>query len=424
MDLDGTDQNAMPWLVDASIDSFSQELRLASQLGETVDWMIGANYQDDSSEDDQHMDGYAGANSGIGPYRYEYFYYSNHQDVVTQAIFASVDYKLTDSLTAQASIRYTKSENDFQGCVWDAGDGKLAAAFSLVSAVPIGAGECVTMDPATFIPVPIVKDNLDESNVPWRVGLNWKPSEQALYYANITQGYKAGSFSTVPGLFTNQFNPVTQESLLAYEIGFRNEFFDRTLQLSGAAFYYDYNDKQLIGNVTTAFGNLPSLVSIPKSRIQGAELNAVWRPLAALRLSAGVTYVDSEVTDHFTTNDPFNNPVDLQGESFPNTPEWQLTADGEYEFPITSAMTGFVGATGSYRSETSASFGGSPTHVLDSYGLLDLRAGFDMDDWRVQVWGRNVTDKFYVQTVTHLNDTVARMTGMPATYGLTVSYSF
>ena len=37
-------------------------------------------------------------------------------------------------------------------------------------------------------------------------------------------------------------------------------------------------------------------------------------------------------------------------------------------------------------------------------------------------WGRNVTDKYYWNQAQHVNDVLVRFTGMPATYGVTLSY--
>src|SRR3546814_15753292 len=84
------------------------------------------------------------------------------------------------------------------------------------------------------------------------------------------------------------------ESLLSYEAGFRASLLDRRVQLSGAAFYYDYRDKQLIGWANTAFGPLPQLVNIPKSRVVGAELEITAQPVVGLRVNADVTYIDTQ----------------------------------------------------------------------------------------------------------------------------------
>ena len=422
IDSDGTGLDNFLLTIRAAIQSFSQELRLA---GATPDkrlrWMVGASYQDDKTRDDQEGT-YTASNSGIGPLRYHDFINSNHQKIDTKAAFGSLDFNLTDTWSAQSSVRYTKYENHFLGCLFDTGDGELATTFSSIASAPIAPGACVTLDPATFAAVPIVSKDLDESNVSWRAGLNYKPSSESLYYVNATKGFKAGSFPTVPGLFPNQFDPIKQESVLAYELGTKQTLLSHSLQVDAAAFYYDYKDKQLIGYITTAFGNLPGLVSIPKSRVVGGELNVTWKPVSSLTLTAGGTYVDSRVTDNFTTNDPLNNQIDIQGEAFPNTPRWLFMGDIEYDFHLTNGIAAYVGANDSYKGSSYAAFGEVLLYTLHSYSLLDLRAGINTGNWRVEIWGHNVTDKFYAETVTHVVDTVARVVGMPATYGITVGY--
>jgi outer membrane receptor protein involved in Fe transport len=61
---------------------------------------------------------------------------------------------------------------------------------------------------------------------------------------------------------------------------------------------------------------------------------------------------------------------------------------------------------------------------VPGHALVDLRAGFTQGPWRAQVWARNVFDKRYWQSALHVNDVLLRYTGMPATYGVTVSYRF
>ena len=81
-------------------------------------------------------------------------------------------------------------------------------------------------------------------------------------------------------------------------------------------------------------------------------------------------------------------------------------------------------------SSASAEFGRDATPLtqslftIPSYTLLDLRAGvrFDGGRYLVELWGRNVTNKFYVNNIAVAGDSVVRFTGMPATYGLRFSY--
>jgi len=156
--------------------------------------------------------------------------------------------------------------------------------------------------------------------------------------------------------------------------------------------------------------------------VEGGEVNATWKPVASLTLTAGGTYIDSRVTGDFTTNHPLNQQVDIRGEAFPNTPRWLFNSDAEYDFQLTDGIGAYVGATDSYKGESSAAFGDVALFDVRSYSLVDLRAGINSGNWHVELWGHNVTNKFYVQTVTHVVDTVARVVGMPVTYGVTVGY--
>lgn len=436
-DSDGVPQNNFLLTINANIESISQELRLAGTTG-PFRWMVGGNYGHDTTEDNQRGD-YIGSNSGVGPFRYTSFINRNHQKITNKAIFGSLDYELANTVTAQVSARYSDQRNRFNGCLFDVGDGLISSVFSFLSnlsrnftapTVALAPGACATFGEVgygtPFVPVPIVEKSLHEDNLSWRASLNWKPSQSSLLYANVTRGYKAGSFPTIPGLFPSQFEPVKQESVLAYEAGFKLSLLDRKLQVTGAGFYYKYDDKQILGYVTTAFGNLPSLVQVPRSSVRGAELSVNWRPVDGLTLNGGATYVDSKVDNSYIANDPYAAAVDIKGESFPNTPKWQLNGDLDYRFALTSSLDLSLGGNVRYRSKSNAAFGQAPEFVLPAYAVVDLRIGLESPDrkWKAQLWGRNVTNKFYVTTVTHVVDTVARISGMPATYGVTLSYRY
>lgn len=64
--------------------------------------------------------------------------------------------------------------------------------------------------------------------------------------------------------------------------------------------------------------------------------------------------------------------------------------------------------------------------VIPDYTTLDLRAGIASSDnsWRVSVFGRNVTDESYITAVSTFLDTLIRYRGMPATYGVSIDFSY
>src|SRR3546814_12414502 len=96
--------------------------------------------------------------------------------------------------------------------------------------------------------------------------VNYKATPTLLLYANVSKGYKAGSFPGVSAGTFAQYAAVTQESLVAYEAGFKTTLFDRKVTLNGVVFYYDYKNKQLRAKIVDpSLTQLDGLVNIPKS---------------------------------------------------------------------------------------------------------------------------------------------------------------
>lgn len=428
-----TDPDGTAWLdlrnVEfGDLESLYQELRLAGEAGR-LRWLVGGNYARDQSDEDQ-INLLGGTNAHAGPFAFDSNVIHNAQDAKTWAGFGSLDFTLTDSVKLGVSARYTNQKRDFTGCLGDPGNGQIAAAFGTLFSTPTQPGGCITMaSPTDPTLLSTVNKSLDEDNVSWRTAIDWSVTDDALLYASISRGYKAGSFSSVPGVFSFQFDPVTQESLLSYETGFKVTALDRKVQLNGATFYYKYSDKQVLGSAYIApFGNLPTLVNIPKSRAYGAELELTATLVRGLRTTLGGTYLNSKVQENpvgALTLDMFGNSTSYVGESFTNTPRWQGVADIEYGFEAGS-MKPFAGMTVRARSGSYATFGANPEAYIDAYQVVDLRAGVETADgkWRVLVWGRNVFDKYYVVNVARYLDTVTETAGMPATYGVTAQCKF
>jgi iron complex outermembrane recepter protein len=433
-DSDGTNYPDSYVVVFGKVDSVTQELRSAGQTAsDSLKWMVGLNYEYDHSNDNQFI-GLHSTNSGVGPFRFTGLYNINEQKVNTEAVFGNLEYNIVDTVTLQGSARYTNQTRKFHGGLTDDGNGDLAAAFGFVSTLLSGSptvippGGYVTLDPATNKPLTNgLYSQLDQHNVSWKVGVSWKPTDDYLLYVNATKGYKAGAFGTLPVIRPDQDAPVTQESVLAYEGGFKVTAFHRAAQFTGAVFHYDYDNKQLLGSkfVGLPFGTLPALVNIPRSSIDGAELDVTARPFENFKVRVGGTYLDSKVKGSYMLSSPISGPpVDIGGEPFPATPKWGVNSDAEYDHPISSQWTAYLGAGLTYNSATPGAFGNIPSLEMPSYTLLDVRAGVNSDRWEIQLWGRNITDRYYLTHAFRPTDTLIRTTGFPATYGITVSAHF
>jgi len=114
------------------------------------------------------------------------------------------------------------------------------------------------------------------------------------------------------------------------------------------------------------------------------------------------------------------------GTPFPFSPKWQSITNFEDTFPVAAAIKGFLGGSLTYNSKTYAGVGALDTMRIDSFALLDLRAGVEFANrrYRIWAWGQNVTDKYYWSNVFANGNAIARFVGQPATYGVSFSGRF
>lgn len=421
-DIDGTTLSNLNQLTFGEVESYSEELRIAGDFSRG-NFVAGVTYANDRVDETGFLDESESTIALAFTPALDTFRDESTQDVTTWAAFISGEYDLTETVSVYGGVRYTEMTNDFDGCTSDTGDGIAAAAFGALLGRAIAPGGCITASPI-FAPERVF-DTLEENNVSWRIGAEWTPAERVLLYANVSRGFKAGSYPMLAATASSQLTPATQESVIAYEVGFKATLINRTLQLNGAVFHYDYEDKQILGKtVDPLLGPLLRLVNVPSSRITGAELQLDWAPINGLNLTLGGSYIDSEVLDDFTNFDPGGALRNFGGESFPNTPEWQIVADASYQWAVRDGLDAFIGGNVAYESETNSQLGELARLAVDAHTVVDLRAGLEAQDgaWKLMFWARNVGDEYYWTTGNANLDTTVRFAGMPRTYGATLSF--
>lgn len=435
VDPDGTTMVLADTVDAGTIKALFQELRLSGTFGNGSRWIVGANYENNKVHEVQTLR--STQNSGFAPFALFFglpvpddIDLTQDQKFKNYSAFANLDLAVSDTITVHGGLRYTDTSDNFRGCTGNSANGSLAIGLGILSQgnpFALGPNPLCTQLNANLQPT-VTRTRLAEDNLSWRAGIDFKPAPGTLIYANVSRGYKIGAFPLIPASSDSQYTPVRQENITAFEAGFKLSLADRKVQLNGAVFHYDYRDKQTLGSVILTpniFGPLNLLVNIPKSKVTGFELQAVVRPVAGLTLNGGLTHVNSKIGT-FTNFDPYGVVQSFKGEAFPNTPKWQWTLAADYEFPVSDAIKAFAGANLSGRSATNAALGEYPVLAIDSYTLLDLRAGFGSSDdrWKVSVWGRNVTNKYYWTNAYKIADVSARFAGMPATYGMTFSVRY
>lgn len=444
------------------IKSFSQELRLSNGDSGRLRWTVGANYENTKVDDFAAL-GYAGATSApvngitIGSY-------SSDQRMKNYAAFASAEFDIADTVTLNAGIRQTKAKRTTVSRTFDApefglprGPYSLTDFFNLAYGLIYGGavnviepGGSVILDnrvdadgdpvnPATFFTAGDFRGKLNEDSTSWRVGVDFKPADDLLLYANVSKGYKAGSFPTSAAAVYQGVDAVTQESLIDYEAGFKAQLMNRRLSINGAAFYYDYRDKQLRAKfVDPIFGALDRLQNVPKSKIKGAEIEITARPVDGLTLSAAATYLDAKVKNYEGTIGFFIDDLGLRqpitasfsGVQLPFAPKFQYSLRADYEFPISDGMKGYFGAGMNGQSKSIGILTVSPAdrdiYKIKAYELINANIGVRSanDRWSLGLWGKNIFNKYYWTNTVQSSDVIIRYAGRPAEYGVTLGFRY
>lgn len=429
---------------DGKISDVSQELRLSNASSASAfRWTIGANYN--HSKVDEYQDITYGANSlsNAGTNFIHVSGVDNHGRMTNYAAFASGEYDIGDQITLKGAARYTKSINRNSMCNLDPlEDRNVSELFTLLGqliggqTVLLGAGDCYTLNDAN-LPGDVFLNKLSEDNVSWKAGVDFKASTTTLLYANVSRGYKAGSFPVITASLQSQLLPAKQESVTSYEAGFKTRMLDNKVSVSGAVFYQDYRDKQIQGTVSTGlFGLLQRLDNLPKSHIFGAEADVVIRPTAGLTLTGSASYLNSKV-DRYSGISVFGAQTDFKGSRLPFAPKWTLSGDLDYRVPTADGGSLFLGGSVSYRSSIDTYVGGSTLAIpdngvnrwvrripfkIDGYALVDARIGYDFpgDQLTVSAWGKNILNKYYVDNIISYNDIITQAVGQPASYGVSL----
>jgi outer membrane receptor protein involved in Fe transport len=434
-----------------SIEDFHQELRLSNGdgAGSGFRWTVGGNYN--TSDVAEYQDITYGENSLASPAN-NFIHISgvnNTGEMDIWALFANGEFDIGEKLTLIAGVRYTDSTNDNSMCNQDNWpDQKVSQLFTLLGNLLGGqdifldAGDCYSLRDDLLIPQSFDGVNggrhnvtLAEDNTSWKLGVNYSLNQDTLLYANVSRGYKAGSFPVITGSLLGQFDPAVQEAVTAYEAGFKTSLAGQ-IQWSGAVFFNDYEDKQIQGSdLTQLFGLLQRLDNVPDSEIFGFETDILWRPTSGLTLTAAATYLDTEINEYQATNVFGVENYDFAGSELPFAPEFSAVGDIDYQMPLASGGTLSMGATLSYRSSVDAYPAGGILQVpdngvnrwtdrvpfeIDSYTLLDARLAyaFPGDRMTISAWAKNATDEFYATNVISYNNAITRTVGMPRTYGV------
>ena len=305
------------------------------------------------------------------------------QDATNYAIYGQGNFKLVDNLALVAGGRYTK--DDKSGTF----DQKVNNV--IANALRLRAPEYDKLE-------------LNDDQPTWRLGLNWTPADDMLFFASYSTGYKSGGFNSGGGSVNLGAEKRTfdKETSTNYEVGAKTTWGGGAAHFNVTLFRMDLNDFQDRAFDGTSF----NVINAGDLRQQGVELDADYIVLEGLRLYGALGYLDSEFTRYPNASclpyPAFVNPKctqDLKGERNVYSPKWQGNVGAELSGDLGISSLGYLfRIDAAYRSE--ANIGGindgNPQTVEPGYSVLSGRfmVQFGADrQYSIGVFGENLTDQ-------------------------------
>ncbi|MDH4072444.1 MAG: TonB-dependent receptor, partial [Gammaproteobacteria bacterium] len=283
--------------------------------------------------------------------------------------------------------------------------------------------DAVLEEPDFTVPLFTQTDSLDDEDLSGRLALDYALSDQARIYGSISKGFKAGGFN---GGFLFQPTPTISygpETVIAYEVGMKGDYLDRSLRLNVAGFYYDYSDMQVFSFINT--GGLPTqvLTNAADAVIYGMEAELDWQVTDRFGLRFGLGLLDTELKDYQSAAGD-----DLSGNKLPQAPDYSLVGMTFYDIPLSNGAKVSLQADFSYQDDIFLLNDNNPILAQDGYGTVNARIAYKSqgESFEVAAWGRNLADEGYLVSGFDLADfgLYQLMRGSPRTYGLEVTIRF
>ena len=331
---------------------FLQEVRLVSPNSDVFEYIVGGMYMDNLLKglamiDVDYPFGPAPGVNIAGAYQTRY-----NQSTKAWSGFAQGTAHLTDEFRAIIGARYTDETKEFV-------TSRQLIRPGLYSLV-------------IFPPTPEMTLERDEGNFDYSAALQYDLTADAMIYASVGKGTKAGGFAESASILSqSEFDAETSRTL---EAGLK--WSGSGWQLNSAVFSTDISGFQVVTFDGTRF-----VVNNTDLESQGFESEGFWNATRDLRLFGNVTYAKARNA--------------LNGERIPNAPDWSGSVGFDYERSLTNGLEFVANGTVDYRSDVTyqqnpdaAVMGEEFTTLNLTLGIADANRG-----WEVSLIGRNLTDE-------------------------------
>ena len=400
---------------DNSAESKSQEFILTSDHDSRFTYLMGLFYQEYKLHSPSILADAADLIALRGGVENPPTVSTTNANDTSKAIFGSMTYDFTDTLSATLGLRYSEETKDSYSTL-------LIPGRPLIEAID---------EKKTF------------REVTHSLKVKYQANNHLMFYASLDRGFKAGGFnrqSTTCAL-TGGATGCLPADLLSYEpemtdaveIGFKGDFWDQRLRLNAAVFYQTYDDFQVAQTIHEQATTL--ITNAAKVESKGVEFDFIANVSDSLTVDGSITYAHSNYDkyanapcSHAAQEGCSSGVIDLGGKKLDNAPLWTTNLGMNYRQAIEPWNGGecFTRLDVSYRSDTTLHVSLDRATDQEAYTLINGQLGFeDMQGrWRASLWAKNLTDKKYAISSVSNSGGLSFIQGLPRTYGITLDWFF
>ena len=431
VDLAGATSGAVPFFLEALAydETFVEEVRLVSDPGDKIDWVIGGFYfakrrdVDSTSLTSQpflNALGYSGLTDAI--FGYSLAHANQHE----LAAFGELTYHVSDNFWVTGGLRY--GGTDVQGF---SEEGSFTTNF-----FPLLQNGFYGL-PITTTPTPAAAGvKVKASRLSYKASVSYKPSDNITTYATVSTGFRApvansraGSVSSVDPTDLIIPDGAGSDTLTNYEIGLKGRWLDGKLTANFAAYLIDWKNIQVQANRLSDVVQFATNIGAAQSK--GFEFEIAAIPAEGLTINLNGSFNDAKVTSLTDLEAAISGAV--KGARLAS-PHFQGTASITYSFDVGVEAKGFISGSVSHVSSFPNQFPnvpGRPTFeaatfdFTDTFNTVHLSAGVNNDTWSVIVYAENLFDDHSFAYV-HPEGFISNRYGTlrPRTIGLRVNYEY
>ncbi|MEM8596800.1 MAG: TonB-dependent receptor [Pseudomonadota bacterium] len=225
-----------------------------------------------------------------------------------------------------------------------------------------------------------------------KAGLSFEIDETQNITASVRRGYRAGYTETVLG--TGEENEVDPEFVWTYELAYRYQSRDGGLSLGATGFFNDYSDQQIVLVDETTFAT--RTVNAGDSRSYGLELEGRYDTGTGLSVFGALGLLKTEIVD-LENSDCAPSGGNCSGNEFPEAPNVTLAVGGVYRHLSGVFASADVNYTGAYFSN--GDINNTAAREIDGYFLANASVGYETENFRAQLYVRNLFDNDYLTTI-------------------------